>query len=62
MYDNIVTSVHANDSGTNTFAITVRLRKGPSFSPYNFSLVMDEVMKDILGDIPLCMHFLKMWC
>jgi hypothetical protein len=31
--------------------ITVGLHQGLSLSPYMFSLVMDEVIKDIQGDI-----------
>jgi hypothetical protein len=51
MYDNVVTSVCAGNSETDTFPITIGLHKGSTLSPYLFSLVMDEVMKEIEGDI-----------
>ena len=57
MYDRVVTSVHAGDSETDTFPITIGLHQGSALSPYMFSLVMDEVTKDIQGDIPWCMLF-----
>ena len=31
-------------------------------NPYLFALVMDEVTRDIQGDIPWCMLFAMMWC
>ena len=57
MYDRVVTSVRAGDSETDTFPITIGLHQGSALSPYMFSLVMDEVTKDIQGDIPWCMLF-----
>jgi hypothetical protein len=62
MYDNVVTSVYAGDSETNTFPITVGLHQGLSLSPYMFSLVMDEVTK-IYKEIFLGVcSLLMMWC
>jgi hypothetical protein len=55
MYTNVVTSVRAGDSETDTFPITIGLHQGSALSPYIFDLVMDEVTKDIQGDIPWCM-------
>ena len=57
MYDNVVTSVRAGDSETDTFPIAIGLHQGSALSPYMFFLVMDEVTKDIQGDIPWCMLF-----
>ena len=50
-----MTSVRAGDREIDTFPITVELHQGSAFSPYIFGLVMDEVTKDIQGDIPWCM-------
>ena len=57
MYTNVVTSVRAVDSENDTFPITIGLHQGSTLSPYIFDLVMDEVTKDIQGDIPWCMLF-----
>jgi hypothetical protein len=53
MYDNIVTS----DGDTNDFSINIGLHQGSSLSPYLFTLVMDEVTRDIQGGIAWCMLF-----
>ena len=55
MYDNVVTSVQTSDGDTDDFPIKIRLHQGSALSPYLFALVMDEVTRDIQGDIPWCM-------
>jgi hypothetical protein len=57
MYDKVVTSVRTTDSDTNVFPINIRLNQGSILSPYLFALVIDEVTRDIQGDIPWCMFF-----
>ena len=57
MYNNIVTSVQTNDDNTDYFLIKIRLHQGSALSPYLFALVMDEVTRNIQGDIPWCMLF-----
>jgi hypothetical protein len=57
MYDNIVTSVRTSDRDTNDFSINIGLHQGSALSPYLFTLVMDEVTRDIQGDIPWYMLF-----
>jgi hypothetical protein len=47
MYDGVVISIRAGDSETNTFPITIGLHQRSTLSRYMFSLVMDEVTKDI---------------
>jgi hypothetical protein len=37
--------------------IKIGLHQGSALSPYLFALVMDEVTRDIQGDIPWCMLF-----
>ena len=53
----IVTSVRTNFSNTNYFPIKIGLHQGSALSPYLFALVMDEVTRNIQGDIPWCMLF-----
>ncbi|KAK1648584.1 hypothetical protein QYE76_066389 [Lolium multiflorum] len=57
MYDNVVTSVRTRDGDTDDFPIKIGLHQGSALSPYLFDLVMDEVTRDIQGDIPWCMLF-----
>jgi hypothetical protein len=57
IYDNIVTSVRTSDEGTNDFLINIGLYQGLALSPYLFTLVMDEVIRDIQGGITWCMLF-----
>ena len=39
------------------FSINIGLHQGSTLSPYLFALVMDEVTRDIQGDIPWCILF-----
>jgi hypothetical protein len=55
MYDNIVTNVRISDRDTNDFPINIGLHQELARSPYLFSLVMDEITRDIQADIPWCM-------
>ena len=57
MYNNVVTSVRTNDGNTDYFPIKIGLHQGSTLSPYLFALVMDEVTRNIQGDIPWCMLF-----
>jgi hypothetical protein len=57
MNDNVVTSFWTSDGDTDDFPIKIGLHQGSILSPYLFDLVMDEVTRDIQGDIPWCMLF-----
>jgi Reverse transcriptase (RNA-dependent DNA polymerase) len=57
MYINIVTCVRACDDESDAFSINIGLHQGSTLSPYIFTLVIDEITKDIQGDIPWCMLF-----
>jgi Reverse transcriptase (RNA-dependent DNA polymerase) len=57
MYTNVVTCVRACDGESNTFPIKIGLHQGSALSPYIFTLVMDDITKDIKGNIPWCMIF-----
>jgi hypothetical protein len=57
MYNNAMTSVRTNDGNTDYFPIKIGLHQGSTLSPYLFALVIDEVTRDIQGDIPWCMLF-----
>jgi Reverse transcriptase (RNA-dependent DNA polymerase) len=57
IYTNVVTCVRACDGESDTFTIKVGLYQESVLSPYIFTLVMDEITKDIQGYIPWCMLF-----
>ena len=57
MYNNVVTRVRTSDGDTYDFLIRIGLHQGSALSPYLFALVMDEVTRNIQGDIPGCMLF-----
>ena len=57
MYNNVVTSVRTNNGNTDYSPIKIGLHQGSVLSPYLFALVMDEVTRNIQGDIPWCMLF-----
>ena len=57
MYNNIVTSVRTNNGNTYYFLIKIGLHQGSALSPHLFVLVIDEVIRNIQGDIPWCMLF-----
>jgi hypothetical protein len=57
MHNNVVTSVRTSDGDTNEFSINIILHQGSALSPYLFTLVMDEVTRDIQGGIPWCILF-----
>jgi hypothetical protein len=51
MYDNIMISVQTSDGDTNDFPINIWLYQGSALSHYLFALVINEVIRDIQGDI-----------
>jgi hypothetical protein len=57
MYDNVVISVRTCDRDTNDFPINIGHHQGSALRSYLFTLVMDEVTKDIYGGIPWYMLF-----
>jgi len=54
---NAMMFVRTCDGNTTDFSINIGLHQGSALSPYLFALVMDEVTKDIQGEIPWCMLF-----
>ncbi|XP_026419698.1 uncharacterized protein LOC113315650 [Papaver somniferum] len=57
MYEGAVTGVRTCDGISNDFSIKIGLHQGSALSPYLFALVLDQVTKDIQGEIPWCMLF-----
>jgi hypothetical protein len=57
IHNNAMTSVRTSDGNTYYFPIKIGLHQGSALSLCLFALVMDEVSRDIQGDIPWCMLF-----
>ena len=57
MYRGAMTFVRTCDGDTTDFPINIGLHQGPALNPYLFALVMDEVTRNIQGEIPWCMLF-----
>ena len=51
MYKNAMTFVRTYGDDTTDFPINIGLHQGLVLSPYLFALVMNEVIRDIQGDI-----------
>ena len=56
-YNNVVTSVQTNNGDTNDFPIRNRTISRVRFKPLLFAFVIDEVTRDIHGDISWCTLF-----
>jgi hypothetical protein len=52
MYANIVICVGTCDGESDIFSIKIGLHKGSALNSYIFTLVMDNITKDIQGDNP----------
>ncbi|GMP81861.1 hypothetical protein CsSME_00036427 [Camellia sinensis var. sinensis] len=57
MYEGVVATIRSPAGETNEFPITVGLHQGSTLSPYLFTLVMDELTRNIQDDVPWCMLF-----
>ena len=57
MYQDITTCVRTPVEISDDFPNTVGLHQGSAFSPYLFTLIIDEITKHIYNSIPECMLF-----
>ena len=57
IYKDATNCVRTCGGDTTDFPIKIGLHQGSALSPYLFALVMDEVTRNIQGDIPWCMLF-----
>ena len=57
MYDGVRTKVRTLVGDTKDFPIEIGLHQGSTLSPFLFTVVMDELTKEIQDEIPWCMLF-----
>jgi retron-type reverse transcriptase len=57
MYTNVVIFIRAYDGESDAISIKIRLHQGSALSSYIFTLMMNEITKNIQGDISWCMFF-----
>ena len=57
MYNGIMTRVRTLVGDTGDFPIDIGLHQGSALSPFLFTVVMDELTREIQDEIPWCMLF-----
>ncbi|EXB95118.1 Serine/threonine-protein kinase SRPK [Morus notabilis] len=57
MYDGVVTSVRTARGYTAKFPIRIGLHQGYALNPYLFTIVMDELTREIQDKVPWCILF-----
>jgi hypothetical protein len=57
MYEGATTCVRTQSGKTDYFDINVGLHQGSALSPFLFTLIMDELTRNIQGEVPWCMLF-----
>ncbi|GKB46415.1 ataxia telangiectasia mutated family protein [Tanacetum coccineum] len=57
MYEGVKTRVQTTMGNTEFFSVDVDLHQGSAISPYLFTLILDELSREIQESIPWCMIF-----
>jgi len=57
MYTGVRTSVKTENGQSNSFEVRIGVHQGSTLSPYLFILVMDELLKGVIKEVPWCMLF-----
>ncbi|XP_042488418.1 uncharacterized protein LOC122068611 [Macadamia integrifolia] len=57
MHGDVVTSVRSVGGQGVEFSINIGLHQGSALSPYLFTLLMNELTRNIQGEVPWCMLF-----
>ena len=57
MYEGVRTRVKTLGGDTEDFPIEIELHQGSALSPFLFTLVMEELTKEIQDEVPWCMLF-----
>jgi len=57
MYEGVKTSVRSSAGDTEYFHIDIGLHQGSALSPFLFTIIMDELTREIQDEVPWCMLF-----
>jgi len=57
MYRDCKTCVKTESGVSNSFSVRIGVHQGSALSPYLFILVLDEILKGAIKDVPWCMLF-----
>ena len=57
MYRNCKTCMKMASGMSNSFSVQIGVHQGSALSPYLFSLVLDEILKGAIKDVPWCILF-----
>ena len=57
MYEWVKTSIRSSVGDTKYFPIDIGLHQGSALSPFLFTIIMDELTREIQDEVPWCMLF-----
>ena len=57
MYERVTTKIKTRASVSESFEVKIGVHQGSALSPYLFILVLDELLKGVVQDVPWCMLF-----
>jgi len=57
MYEGVKTSVRSSVGDTEYFPIDIGLHQGSALSPFLFTIIIDELTREIQEEVPWCMLF-----
>src|SRR5215468_1049960 len=57
MYRDCKTCVQTASGRSNSFSVRIGVHQGSALSPYLFILVLDEILKGVVREVPWCMLF-----
>ena len=57
MYDGGMTKIKTRTGVSESFEVRIGVHQGSALSPYLFILVLDELLKGVVEEVPWCMLF-----
>ena len=57
MYEGVTTKIKTNAGVSKSFQVKIGVHQGSALSPYLFILVLDELLKGVIKEVPWCMLF-----
>ena len=57
MYEGVTTKIKTRTGVSDSFEVKIGVHQGSALSPYLFILVLDELLKGVIKEVPWCMLF-----